>query len=70
LICSDKQINEFLDTLHQEQEKIETEIVKIAVYSDKLVSLSESFALPVPVRIKLLSVIKEKNEMLRQSYNQ
>lgn len=64
MILSDKQINDELAQMKQEQAKIEEDIMKTSVYSDGLISVSESYSLPVPTKKLFVKTLVAKREAL------
>jgi len=62
LILSDKQINDELAQMKQEQEKIEEDIIKTSIYSDGNISISEAYTLPVPAKKLFVKIIVAKRE--------
>lgn len=64
MILSDKQIGEQLEQMKQEQDKIEEDIMKTSVYSDGLVSVNESYAMPIPVKKMFVKTLVAKREAM------
>lgn len=64
MILSDKQINDELTQMKQEQEKIEEDIVKTSVYSDGNITISEAYSLPIPTKKLFVKTIVAKREAM------
>lgn len=64
MILSDKQINDELAQMKQEQEKIEEDIIKTSVYSDGNVSITEAYTFPIPAKRLFVKEIVAKREAL------